>query len=859
MMRWMWTRLVRSFVPYVLSVLSVLYVLFPGAAFADLSHLSARNTEVPFAWRAGTTRSWPILQQDFPVGARMTFVAKRDGATLAQGSHLALPGLDVDLNREQFLTISAASDAVQPPFDLELSLALPGGDLEAQTLRIQPGPPERPLTYLADFGDDLIRIFNAPDGTWRPVTKDGFDQYFRRCQIQGIGRLILWLSPMPYIIDPNNYAPEDWARYEAQARALNTGEAFRLLVEERLKGAQKGEWGLHIPWDWIRQLNACRLMRDFGPMLSRSAEQHGIKLTVSFRPFEPALTKYYELPAFDEHGSYLWGFLPMATPAINYHTSETSFAHYRTILQKMGQEDKGRIGSIAIAGVEGADAFLQRFNASGDNLRIVASDYPPLMEDSLVLQRQPDGEFKLVKFASFAQQADAGLQPLTGFTVRAEGSTVHLEGLNVPFKSRYLILSNPADAAEALDFPTLAPVTLFARAGNRIGRENVYWVLDDDPAMAQATRVPGIPDSGDQATEFNATETGYRHLYQRGQARTALRGKHLVIDLGAPWSVEMMDLNQPRMRENAVKELKTILDLPAFDELFINTRSHVQLSAYQGDGEEGIQPLVQYRENHKYNAHLGIDRAYAPIAAADDPVLRAWAADPAQVEKITTWQPGEWEGECQRDDSPFRWRVARNANVASGVRALLQDLEAAFPGVRTRAVIPMGTETATQVRNDIAALKHPDGTPYGPNDNGGVWSTINYIDTIGEGMAMLDLTGLNTEPVLFGIRDLPDAAPFEVYLQGSFRDLATNRGSSFHGPRSFFFEAQYTLRRKDYDIARADREAMIKRLLSHQEEIKEIILYEAADWLYFLPFDDPALGGNGFLDGGPGAAPDTLP
>ena len=77
------------------------------------------------------------------------------------------------------------------------------------------------MSYLADFGDDLIRIFNnTGDGSWLPVTKDAFDQYFRRCQLHGVDRLILWLSPMPYITDPENYAPEDWARYEAQAKAL---------------------------------------------------------------------------------------------------------------------------------------------------------------------------------------------------------------------------------------------------------------------------------------------------------------------------------------------------------------------------------------------------------------------------------------------------------------------------------------------------------------------------------------------------------------------------------------------------------------------------------------------------------------
>ncbi|MBL7646226.1 MAG: hypothetical protein JNK74_08575 [Candidatus Hydrogenedentes bacterium] len=832
-------------VPAFFTSLFFALMLLPSAYAA---HLSPRNTEVPFPYLAGATRSWPILQENFPVGARMTFVARRDGATLAQGNVLTLPGLRVELDREQQLTIAAEATATEAPFDLEVSLSLPGGEAEAQTLRIQPGPPKRPLSYYSDFGDDLIRIFNAPDGTWRPVTKDAFDQYFRRCQLQGIDRLITWLGPMPYITAPSNYAPEDWARYEAQARALNESEEFKALVTERLKGAQKGEWGLHISWDWIRQLNAFRLMRDFGPMLSRSAEQHGVKLSVSFRPFEPALTKYYELPTFDEKGAYLWGFLPMATPPINYRTSETSFGHYRTVLQKMGHEDRGRIGAIAIPGCEGAAAFLQRFNATGDNLRIVASDYPPLLAESLVLQREADGQFALVQFAGIAEQAEAQLQPVTGFSIREDQGTVRIEGLDVPFQSRYLILSNPANAEEALDFPTLSPVTLFARAGNRIGRENVYWVLDDDPALAAATRVPGIPSTGDQATEFNATETGYRHLFQQGQPRTALRGKLLVIDLGAAWSVEMLDLNQPLMRANAIKELKTVLDLPAFDEIFVNTRSHVQLSAYQGDGEEGIQPLMHYRENRKHYAHLGIDRAYAPIAAADDPVLRTWAADPAQVEKITTWQPGEWEGDCQTEASPYRWRFARNKAVAGGLRTFLGELEAAFPDTRIRAVIPMAEASATEVRNEIAQLKRPDGTPYGPGDNGGVWSTINYIDTIGEGMAMLDLSGLRTEPVLFGIRDVPPAGPFDAHLRGSFRDLVENRGSSFRGPRSFFFEAQYTLRRQDYDTARAEREGLILKVLAHKEEVNEVILYESADWLYFLPFGDPVLSGHGFLD-----------
>ncbi len=832
----------------VLFVLSVVYVLSTPPAFAAASYLAPRNTEAPFPYAEGNTRTWPILSRPLPAGSGVTFIAKGDAAILAEGDTIALPGLRLDMTEGGQLRIVSEPDAPEHLFQLEITLSLPDGVTETQTLSVLPAPPARPLSYLADFGDDLIRIFNnTGDGSWLPVTKDAFDQYFRRCQLHGVDRLILWLSPMPYITDPENYAPEDWARYEAQAKALNESPNFLQLIDERKKGAEKGHWGLHLSWDWIRQLNAYRLMRDFGPMLSQSAMDHGIRLTASFRPFEPALTKYYELPTFDQDGSFLWGFLPMATPTINYQTEKTSFAHYRTILEKMGVPEKGRIGRISVPGVTNGAAFLERFQAEGDNLQIVASQYPPLVADSLVLQRQGDGSFDLVKFAGFADTANAQMSTLDTLSLSLEGETLHIDGIDVASDVRYLILSNPTDAEEALDFPTLEPVKLFAQAGNAIGRENVYWVLDDDPATSEMTRVPGIPNTVNQATEFNATESGYLHLYQKGEARTALKGRLLVIDLGEPWSVEMLDLNQPKMRENVVKEMKTLLDLPAFDELFINTRSHVQLSAYQGDGDEGIKTRVHYRQAHKSYAHLGIDRAYAPIAVADDPVLREWAKDPKRVERITTWQPGEWDERCQQPESPFRWRYARNKAVADGVRSLLFELESAFPGVRTRAVFPLSEAATLQVKDALETMARPDGTVYG-RGYGGVWSTINHIRSIGEGMAMVDLTGLQTEPVLFGIRDVPDMAPFKVHFEANIADLADNRGSSFQGPRSFFFEAQYSLRRKDYDVARREREALICNVLSYKDDVGEVILYEAADWLYYLSFSDRDLSGNYFLE-----------
>lgn len=842
-----------------LIVILILVFFQNERAHADPFYLSSRNTEVPFPYRLNGLRKWPILNRSLPYGFKVRFTAKGvDGKILATGSVLHLNGITVSVDNDQKLNIIAKARQTPLVFSLDLRLILPNGTAEQQTLSIVPAPPIRPLSYIADFGDDLIAIFNTSfgdkggDGSWSPVTKDAFDQYFRRCQLQGINRMIMWMTPMPFIADSANYAPEYWALYKAQVKAMVESSILNDLVSQRLKGIKKGFYGLHIPWDWLRQLCLYRLMQNFGPMLSQSAVDHGVKLTMSFRPFETALTKYYELPVFDKNANYLWGFLPAATPVINYETDHTAFAHYRTILDKIGEAEKGRIGSISIHGVANGNAFLRRLQSKGDNLRIIASDYPPLRPGSLVIQRQDDASFKLVKFADLSASADDKAKSVTGYKISVQGDDLHIDNLDVASNVRYLILSNPAGADEALDFPTLEPVKLFARAGNAIGRENVYWVLDAEDSLSNQTRVPGIPIPGVDgvATEFNTTEDGYKYLYQNKQTRTILKNCLLVIDLGAPYSVEMLDLNQPVMRANVIKEMKTILDLPAFDETFVSTRSHVSLSAYQGDGQEGIKPLVYYRQNHLSAQQLGIDRAYAPLAVVSDPILRKWAADPKLVERITTWQHGEWDGYCQQEDSPYRWRYARNKAVSTGVRLLLQDFEKAFPNVRTRIVIPMRESSANTVADRVEVLHRSDSARYSNTNSAGIWNTINYIRSIGEGMTMIDLTGLKSEPVLFGVRNIPDAATFDIYFEESLRDFSNNRGSKFHSPRSFFFEAQNTLgyTGKDYEMARKDREKLICKVLSFKDEVKEVLMYEASDWLYMMPFSDLNLTGNYFIE-----------
>ena len=77
-----------------------------------------------------------------------------------------------------------------------------------------------------------------------------------------------------------------------------------------------------------------------------------------------------------------------------------------------------------------------------------------------------------------------------------------------------------------------------------------------------------------------------------------------------------------------------------------------------------------------------------------------------------------------------------------------------------------------------------------------------------------------------------------MFLKHALADLAGNRGSRFRGPRSFVYEAQETLRAPYKAKFTEKREAIIRKLLA-QQGVREVILYESADWAYFLPPDDP--------------------
>lgn len=793
--------------------------------------LSPRNLEVPFPYLVGSQREWPILAQALPEGTRFELVARDGDTVLASGAKIEARGLEISITMAGRLRIIAKNDANPGTIHLDLTMKPTTSSVEKQTLEIRPAPPDRPISYYADFGDDLIRMFlNSATGKMSPVTKNGFDQHFRRLQAHGTRRLIVWLSPFPFIADGANYPQEDWERYREQSLAILNDDALTLALDAGTRFAS---------WRWLRYLLATRLDSEFGHLLGQSAVEHGIHLTVCYRPFEAALTKYYEVPVFDQQGAYLWGFLPLASPMISNHPEQIGWRNYRDVLREIGQTTAAELRSIEFPGVTNPEQFVGK-----PGLQIIATPYPPLADNSFVLVRDTSNKFHLRPFESLRDLADHRRLPINGFQVEAAPGGLRLTGISCPRDCRYLILTWTGEG-KGPELFALSPVIMRAIAGNRLGRETTYWVMG---GPNDQTRVAGITADGEYRAEFQASEVSQRTL-AAGPQRQTFDDRQLVIDLGAPAAVEMIDFNQPLARRNAVREIATVLQQPGFDEVILNTRSHVDLPVSLADGDQGTRPVGLYwHERRGPRIHLGLDKAYLPRSASSLELIRELAKQPDGIERITTWQPDEWRDECQTTSGP-RWRFARNRGTADGVRLLLEDLESAFPGRRIRMMIPPSESAVQKIFKGLDLLKQSTGATYGRGIYYQLWPSNNHNPAVGEGVAMVDLRGLSVEPTFLGSGGyLPGMPPFELYIRECAADMANNRGSRFLGPRSYFFEAQTTLRATNPVDARRAREAMICHLLAQRANIGEVILYESADWLYFFPLSDTDLCSHGFLD-----------
>ncbi|MFO1007630.1 MAG: hypothetical protein U0929_16830 [Planctomycetaceae bacterium] len=815
-------------------------------AAGEETALSEYNQSVPFCYLRGGVRTWPILSRKLEAGESLTLTARQADEVLGTGQTLRAGLVELSITEDGKLRVDALAEPrdVSPLItELEVQVLRDGQAVQSQKLVLRPSPPLKPISYIADLVDDLIRMYGrAETGEFLPISKGALDQYFRRLQAHGVSRLIVWHSPFPYFTRPEDHDPDDWSRYEKQTRAiLSHPELGQALRQSR-----------NMPsWLWMKFLLAMRLNPDAGPMFVQSAAEHGISLSASFRPFESALTKYYEVPTFDASGDYLWGFLPLAMPVVTYQPDRVCFGHYREVLNRMGHPELGRLTTLELPGLtrEEAEQLVARFGPTG-GFEVHAAQFPPIDSDSYVLVRQASGEFQLQPYHQIRETTEARRRAVTGFRLETspEG-IVQLRGIDVPHELRFLTLSHAGTAADNL--PVMLdkelPVQLRSQAGNRLNRETIYWVFDEGTPAGHECRIAGITPTGEYRAVFQACASSIQTLLKQQEPRVPLLGNQVVIDRGNLWSVEMLDFQQPATRDMAVKQLKTLLGLrgddpsrPVYDEIFISTRSHVDLATTMADGDEGQKPIsYYYRIGRGPRHHLGLDKAYAPRSAATNPRLIAAAKSPLEVEQITTWQDQEWRDSCQSPDSPLIWRLARNEAVAEGVSQLLRDLEREFPGTRIRAIVPPREAMIERVEQALETMPVPTGGTYGRAYYHKLWCSNNHIPTIGEGMAMVDLRGTRVEPVFLGSGGyLPEQGPFELFVKEQIADLADNRGSAFRGPRSYFYEGQFTLRANDAGETRKRRDEMIRFMLSQKGEISEVLLYEAADWLYFVQLSE---------------------
>ncbi|MFN0198694.1 MAG: hypothetical protein ACKVT0_18255 [Planctomycetaceae bacterium] len=826
-------------------------------------HLNPQNTKVPFCYLAEGKRSWPILSANLAEGDRLTLTARRGDAILSTGESVSFEGVTVSTSPAGRLQVESSHGSTAGAFDLVIALETSTGEKSEQTLSLRPAPPARPISYIADLVDDFIHTFHDANAhQFREIEKADFDQYFRRLQAHGTLRLIAWHSPFPYFTRPNDHAPEDWQRYAGQSRAIIENEELDKILRE-----QPG-----LPsWMWLKFLMEIRLNPTIGEMFAQSAKEHGISLTASFRPFEAALTKYYEVPTFDNEGRFLWGFLPLAMPIVNYQPDQVCFAHYREVLKQMGKEDFGKLTSIELTGVTNAEQLLAMYGPDG-GFEIWASPFAPIADDSFVLCRVNDQDaYELKRYAEIQKQAESHWLKIEGFKLEQNANGIaRLVGIDIPHELRFVILKHKTKDGIAVELDKEVPLILRAAAGNRLHRETIYWIFDETTPHGRESRITGIEVKGEYRAVFQASVASIQHLMGQPQRIPLTDDNAIVIDRGSLWNVEMMDFQRPATRRMAIAQLQTLLDLkgtrdpyaaedersaatlqPAYDEIFVNTRSHVDLAPTYADGVDGMQTLAYYyRERRSYRHHLGLDKAYAPISVIADERLLAAAASPEGAERITAWQTGEWNDSCQSLDSPFIWRLSRNLAVADGVTQLLRDFEAEFDGMRIRAVVPPREEAITHIEQHLEQMPVERGNGnYGRDYYHRLWCSNNHIPTIGEGMAFVDLTGTNIEPVFLGSGGyLPDMTPFSMFVREQIEDLRENRGSTYRGPRSYFFEAQFTLRAADLEDARKHREKMICHLLNQTGEIGEVLLYEATDWLHTLPLADPDYCSHAFTE-----------
>lgn len=721
--------------------------------------------------------------------------------------------------------------------------------------------PSGKITYMADFWDDMKRMYHwdavhqKPEHSLTAAERSTanlvylepsaakFDEYFKTFHDQGITRLIVYGSPLSFVLDndelycgqPSFPFPagvpfvdcERWKHFKRLNQAL--------LNSRELKEATDGTLARFAA---VRQLLEYRNMtamngNSLSRLITEAAARNQVALTFEYRPFEQSGQKYYSIPVFNAGGAFHFRHSPFSSPEAELLKSDVGYPHIRKLLDDAGKGTFGQIGAIRLllstaGNVELRDlrdalspngdpeGMRKFYDAVRGKFAIVAAMHAPMDPDAFVLKQKGHYDFELAKVSSFEGKIEAQQYSLSDYDIvyNPSNATLLLRNIEVPSSYSHLIIKGRTVAAPGISLRSnqVSAVELWSKEGTRIGNNGVYWVYKNakvDPA--KTTLAAPIAADGSIRTEFFAAENSaslYRNLDGRvakkelsSELATTVKENRLntdtqvVVFRGEEYSDDLNDFTRPAALLMARRQTDLALR-SGFRDLMIQIRSHTH---YYG------------------NVH----DAYAPQSMLENPIFKGLLATPIGVQQLTApVTPSRTRADtCQSDACDLKWRLARNQEMARAFEAILKETSDLYPQTRIQAVLPESASATAQIQEKVPGgfNRHIDG--------GWNYSALRF-----EGQAMAKLDGTHIEPVLLGLRtQLPEnrtaAEVLPPFLNAVLADLPAKR-MGFVGPTSVLYEAQDTLN----GAGEPQRKLTLCALLAHSSRINEVILYEAGDY-----------------------------